>query len=155
MGTPLQVERPFPSLSPYSLNDTHISTTQQTSTPTFHYDSINDQRLYASEHIPSHMPPFSSYANTSRVRTSADTSTSKQSNGMGMINTGLGSDDNMSGGSGTMKRTNKTHVPSACVNCKRAHLACDGKFSFFFLFLLFTFFFFKKKKILLLHINDN
>ncbi|CAG8477061.1 9027_t:CDS:2 [Ambispora gerdemannii] len=24
-----------------------------------------------------------------------------------------------------LKRTNKTHVPSACVNCKRAHLACD------------------------------
>ncbi|RUS23495.1 hypothetical protein BC938DRAFT_475048 [Jimgerdemannia flammicorona] len=23
------------------------------------------------------------------------------------------------------KRANKTHVPSACVNCKRAHLACD------------------------------
>ncbi|CAH1755819.1 9483_t:CDS:2 [Entrophospora sp. SA101] len=25
----------------------------------------------------------------------------------------------------TLKRTNKTHVPSACINCKRAHLACD------------------------------
>src|SRR6185312_13806148 len=27
----------------------------------------------------------------------------------------------------TVKRTSKTHVPSACINCKRAHLACDGK----------------------------
>ncbi|CAG8540377.1 9931_t:CDS:2 [Paraglomus occultum] len=25
----------------------------------------------------------------------------------------------------TVKRTSKTHVPSACINCKRAHLACD------------------------------
>jgi hypothetical protein len=25
-------------------------------------------------------------------------------------------------------RRNKAHVPSACVNCKKAHLACDGKY---------------------------
>jgi hypothetical protein len=26
------------------------------------------------------------------------------------------------------RRLAKSHVPSACLNCKRAHLACDGKF---------------------------
>ncbi|CAG8570763.1 10204_t:CDS:2 [Rhizophagus irregularis] len=112
MGTP---RRAYPSLSPYSLSDTHITASQQS--PTFHYDSNDRQRLYTpSEHH------YSSYSNNPRVRTSADTSTSKQSSSMGMLNSGLGVEE---GGSGTMKRTNKTHVPSACVNCKRAHLACD------------------------------
>ncbi|GBB86060.1 hypothetical protein RclHR1_12500001 [Rhizophagus clarus] len=110
--------RTFPSLSPYSLNDTHIPASQQP--PTFHYDSNDHQRLYTpSEH---HIPSYSSYANNPRVRTGADTSTSKQSSSLGMMNSGLGVEE---GSSGTMKRTNKTHVPSACVNCKRAHLACD------------------------------
>ncbi|CAB4423432.1 unnamed protein product [Rhizophagus irregularis] len=112
MGTP---RRAYPSLSPYSLSDTHITASQQS--PTFHYDSNDRQRLYTpSEHH------YSSYSNNPRVRTSADTSTSKQSSSMGMLNSGLGVEE---GGSGTMKRTNKTHVPSACINCKRAHLACD------------------------------
>ncbi|PKY41067.1 hypothetical protein RhiirA4_395480 [Rhizophagus irregularis] len=114
MGTP---RRAYPSLSPYSLSDTHITASQQS--PTFHYDSNDRQRLYTpSEHH------YSSYSNNPRVRTSADTSTSKQSSSMGMLNSGLGVEE---GGSGTMKRTNKTHVPSACINCKRAHLACDGR----------------------------
>ncbi|CAG8827941.1 31902_t:CDS:2, partial [Racocetra persica] len=68
--------------------------------------------------------PFSSPS--SRIRTVTDSDSSKQSstsNTMRLTNTSLGSDDN---GSAVMKRTNKTHVPSACVNCKRAHLACDA-----------------------------
>ncbi|RGB36635.1 hypothetical protein C1646_79562 [Rhizophagus diaphanus] len=72
MGTP---RRAYPSLSPYSLSDTHITVSQQS--PTFHYDSNDRQRLYTpSEHH------YSSYSNNPRVRTSADTSTSKQSSSM-------------------------------------------------------------------------
>ncbi|CAG8720733.1 25928_t:CDS:2, partial [Dentiscutata erythropus] len=61
----------------------------------------------------------------SAIRTVADSDSTKQSgtsSTMRLANTSLGTDDN---GSAVMKRTNKTHVPSACVNCKRAHLACD------------------------------
>lgn len=31
-----------------------------------------------------------------------------------------------------LPRRTKSHVASACVNCKKAHLACDGMFTFFF-----------------------
>ncbi|CAI2170765.1 4800_t:CDS:2 [Funneliformis geosporum] len=102
MGT---LERPFSSIPSYSQNDSHLSKSQQSSAPTF-YESRNDQGLFGHPHIyPPTYPP-------NRVRISIDTKS--------MINSGLGSDDS----SGT-KRVNKTHVPSACVNCKRAHLACD------------------------------
>lgn len=45
-----------------------------------------------------------------------------------------------------LPRRTKSHVASACVNCKKAHLACDGMFldfsffSFFSLFSVFLFF---------------
>lgn len=36
-----------------------------------------------------------------------------------------------------LPRRTKSHVASACVNCKKAHLACDGTFNFFFDFFSF------------------
>lgn len=35
-----------------------------------------------------------------------------------------------------LPRRTKSHVASACVNCKKAHLACDGTFSIFLIFYL-------------------
>lgn len=34
-----------------------------------------------------------------------------------------------------LPRRTKSHVASACVNCKKAHLACDGTFTIFYLFI--------------------
>ncbi|CAG8570477.1 8635_t:CDS:2, partial [Gigaspora rosea] len=111
MSTPLQVERQLPSLS-------HTSY------------SLSEQNVEQSQNLFGHMPSQSSCSTpysspSSRIRTVADSDSTKQSgtsSTMRLANTSLGTDDN---GSAVMKRTNKTHVPSACVNCKRAHLACD------------------------------
>ncbi|CAG8615441.1 8944_t:CDS:2, partial [Scutellospora calospora] len=119
MSTPIQVERQLPSLShsSYSLSD------QQHSTPLLNVEQ--SQSLFISGHMPSQSSCSTSFSSPSRLRTTTDSDSSKQSNtggSMRLANTNLSNDDN---GSSVMKRTNKTHVPSACVNCKRAHLACD------------------------------
>ncbi|CAG8451088.1 7066_t:CDS:2 [Acaulospora morrowiae] len=125
MSTQLVVERPsslFPRHSPYSLNEHPLSLPP--STHNFRYDPINseqNQSFFPGHHQPYPVP----YPSSSRMRTATDSNSTKQSSTggtMGMINTNLSGDDN---GSGVIKRTNKTHVPSACVNCKKAHLACD------------------------------
>ncbi|KAK9477875.1 hypothetical protein V1514DRAFT_332743, partial [Lipomyces japonicus] len=42
----------------------------------------------------------------------------------------------------TSSRRPKPHVMAACFNCKKAHLACDGTFSFYFISFSTLFFFF-------------
>ncbi|CAG8465437.1 7323_t:CDS:2 [Dentiscutata heterogama] len=118
MSTPLQVERQLPSLShsSYSLSEQqHSASLANVEQP---------QNFFG--HMPSQSSCSTPYSSpSSRIRTVADSDSTKQSGSsstMRLANTSLGTDDN---GSAIMKRTNKTHVPSACVNCKRAHLACD------------------------------
>ncbi|CAG8498237.1 800_t:CDS:2, partial [Acaulospora morrowiae] len=125
MSTQLVVERPsslFPRHSPYSLNEHPLSLPP--STHNFRYDPINSEQTQS--FFPGHHQPYPvPYPSSSRMRTATDSNSTKQSTAggtMGMINTNLSGEDN---GSGVIKRTNKTHVPSACVNCKKAHLACD------------------------------
>ncbi|KAF0496997.1 Zn2-C6 fungal-specific transcription factor [Gigaspora margarita] len=119
MSTPLQVERQLPSLSHTSYS---LSEQQQHSTSLTNVEQ--SQNLFG--HMPSQSSCSTPYSSpSSRIRTVADSDSTKQSgtsSTMRLANTSLGTDDN---GSAVMKRTNKTHVPSACVNCKRAHLACD------------------------------
>ncbi|CAG8591231.1 7356_t:CDS:2 [Gigaspora margarita] len=120
MSTPLQVERQLPSLSHTSYS---LSEQQQHSTSLTNVEQ--SQNLFG--HMPSQSSCSTPYSSpSSRIRTVADSDSTKQSgtsSTMRLANTSLGTDDN---GSAVMKRTNKTHVPSACVNCKRAHLACDA-----------------------------
>ncbi|CAG8472603.1 13462_t:CDS:2 [Ambispora leptoticha] len=121
MGSPLQTEPHF-SLSPYSLNDTNNITSHPSSNnknfSATNNSGSNNNKSNISLITPGTSTPSSPYhkQHQKTIDASASVSSSTTSfdqNGISVV------------ASAALKRTNKTHVPSACVNCKRAHLACD------------------------------
>lgn len=110
----------------------HISPSHQHSSYPTPYTSPPSRMRTAADSTPSSSSTTatnSSSSNSNSKQSSSNGSSNNSnsnsnSSNLGMLNPNLNGEDN---GNNVMKRTNKTHVPSACINCKKAHLACDGK----------------------------